>query len=108
MGAIRWIVLFVFVLLGIGFAISNDEPLSLKYYFGWVSPPLPLFLWAFLFLLFGLILSAIWAFFSKLTLNARIRQGKRAIAELEERRDRLHEQKDTRFTAESAEAAEKK
>lgn len=93
MGVIRWVVLFVFVLLGIGFAILNDQPMSLKYYFGWVSPPLPLFLWAFLFLLFGLILSAIWAFFSKLALSSRIRQRKRTIVELEARRDRLQEEK---------------
>jgi uncharacterized integral membrane protein len=93
MGVIRGLVFFLFVLLGIGFAILNDQPTPLKYYFGWVSPPLPLYLWAFLFLLFGLILSALWAFFSKLGLSSRIRQRKRTIAELEERRDRLQEGK---------------
>jgi uncharacterized integral membrane protein len=103
MGMIRGVVLLLFVLLGIGFAMLNDQPISLKYYFGWISPPLPLFLWAFLFLLFGLILSAIWAFFSKLGLNTRIRQRKRTLAELEARRDRLQEQKIKRFTAEDAE-----
>jgi uncharacterized integral membrane protein len=95
MGIIRGMILFLFVLLGIGFAILNDQPISLKYYFGWVSRPLPLFLWAFLFLLFGLILSAIWAFISKLGLGARIRQRKKIISELEGRRDRLREEKTT-------------
>ena len=93
MGLIRGTIFFLLLLAGIGFAILNDQPISLKYYFGLVSPPLPLFLWAFLFLLLGLIVSGIWAFFSKLGLYSRIRQRKKTIVELEEKRDRLKEEK---------------
>ncbi len=93
MGLIRGIFFFLLLLAGIGFAILNDQSISLKYYFGWASPPLPLFLWAFLFLLLGLIISGIWAFLSKLRLNSRIRQRKRAIAELGQKRIRLKEEK---------------
>ena len=89
MGLVRGIVFFLLLLVGIGFAILNDQPVSLKYYFGWVTPPLPLFLWAFLFLLLGLLLSAGWAFFSKIGLHSRIRLRRRSIAELERERDRL-------------------
>jgi uncharacterized integral membrane protein len=93
MGLIRGTIFFLLLLAGIGFAILNDQSISLKYYFGWASPPLPLFLWAFLFLLLGLIISGIWAFLSKLRLYSRIRQRKKTIAELEQKRSRLKEER---------------
>ncbi len=89
MGLIRGIVFFILLILGIGFAIQNDQPVSLKYYFGLVTPPLPLFLWAFLFVLLGLILSAIWALVSRIGLHSRIRLHRRSIEDLERERDRL-------------------
>jgi uncharacterized integral membrane protein len=93
MGLIRGTIFFLLLLAGIGFAILNDQSISLKYYFGWVSPPIPLFLWAFLFLLLGFIISGIWAFLSKLRLYSRIRQRKKTITELEEKRSRLKEER---------------
>ena len=96
MGLVRGIVFFLLLLVGIGFAILNDQPVSLKYYFAWLTPPLPVFLWAFLFLLLGLILSAVWAFFSKIGLHSRIRLRRRSLAELERERDRLREEKKSR------------
>jgi uncharacterized integral membrane protein len=96
MGLIRGAVFFLLLLVGIGFAILNEQPVSLKYYFCWASPPLPLFLWALLFLLLGLILSAGWAFFSKIGLHSRIRLRRRSLAELERERDRLREKKKAR------------
>ncbi len=93
MGLVRGIVFFLLVLVGIGFAIQNDQPVSLNYYFGWVTPPLPLFLWAFLFLLLGLLLSGFWSFFTKIALQSQIRLRRRSLAELERERDRLREEK---------------
>ncbi len=89
----RGIIFFLLLVLGIGFAIMNDGPVSLKYYFGLETPPLPLFLWALLFLLLGLILSGLWSFSSKIGLHSRIRQSQRAIASLEKERNRLAEQR---------------
>jgi uncharacterized integral membrane protein len=91
MGLIRGIVLFILLIFGIGFAIQNDQPVSLKYYFDLVTPPLPLFLWAFLFVLLGLILSALWALASRIGLYSRIRLDRRTVEELERERDRLRE-----------------
>lgn len=93
MGLIRAIVFFFLLIVGIGFAIQNDQPVSLKYYFGLVTPPLPLFLWAFLFVLLGLILSAIWALISRIGLHSRIRRHRRSIEELERERERLRDDK---------------
>jgi len=93
MGLARGIIFFLLLVLGIGFAILNDGPISLKYYFSLETPPLPLFLWALLFLLLGLILSGLWSFFSKIGLHSRIRQSQRAIAGLERERNRLAEER---------------
>ena len=95
MGLIRGIVFFILLIVGIGFAIQNDQPLSLKYYFGLVTPPLPLFLWAFLFVLLGLIFSAIWALVSRIGLHSRIRLHRRSVEELERELDRLREDRKT-------------
>lgn len=91
MGLARGIIFFIVLVLGIGFAIQNDGPVSLKYHFGMETPPIPLFLWALLFLLLGLVLSGLWAFFSRIGLHSRIRHLQRAIAELERERDSLPE-----------------
>jgi len=99
MGLIRGTIFFLLLLAGIGFAILNDQSISLRYYFGWSTPPLPLFLWAFFFLLLGLIISGIWAFLSKLRLHSRIRQRKRAIAQLEEKPSQLKEERASRGTS---------
>ena len=96
MGIARGIIFFLLLVLGIGFAIQNDSPVSLKYYFGLETPPLPLFLWALLFLLLGLILSGVWTFFSKIGLYSRIRQSRKAIGDLERERNRLSEERENR------------
>ena len=93
MGLARGIIFFLLLVLGIGFAIQNDGPISLKYYFGLETPPLPLFLWVLLFLLLGLILSGLWSFFSKIGLHSRIRHTQRTIAGLERERNRLAEER---------------
>jgi len=79
------------LLLGaaVGFAIYNDPLVSLHYYFGWVSLPLPLFLWAFLFFLAGLLISGGIAWISKLSLRSRIRRQKKIVAALEQKRQSL-------------------
>ncbi len=84
---------FYLLLLGaaIGFAIHNDSPVSLHYYFGWDSLPLPLFLWVFLFFLVGVLISGGVGFVSKLSLRSRIRQRKKTIATLEKKRQSLWE-----------------
>ncbi len=89
MGLVRGFVFFFLLLAGIGFAILNDQAVSLKYYFGWASPSLPLFLWAFLFLLIGLILSWLWSSLAKIALRARVRQMKKVVIELEDKKDRI-------------------
>jgi uncharacterized integral membrane protein len=93
MALARGIIFFLLLVLGIGFAIQNDGPVSLKYYFGLETPPLPLFLWALLFLLLGLILSGLWAFFSKIGLHSQIRHSQRVVSELERERNNLTEER---------------
>jgi uncharacterized integral membrane protein len=89
MRLLKWAI-FLFVLAAaIGFAVQNDQPVSLHYYFGWKSLPLPLFLWAFLSFFVGLILSGVISAFSKMNLHSRIRLQKKLNTELERRRNDL-------------------
>ena len=59
MGFLKGILFLFFAAFAIGFAVQNDGPVSLKYYFGWETILLPIFLWAFLSFFLGLILSGI-------------------------------------------------
>ncbi len=83
--------IFYLLLLGaaVGFAIYNDRLVALHYYFGWESLPLPLFLWAFLFFLAGFLVSGAIAWISKLSLASRVRQQKKTITALEQKRQSL-------------------
>jgi uncharacterized integral membrane protein len=83
-------VIFLFILAAaIGFALQNDQPLSLRYYFGWATLPLPLFLWAFLSFLIGIIISGLFSSLSKVRLHSQVRQQKKVIGELERKRNAL-------------------
>ena len=82
----RWAIFLFILAAAIGFALQNDQPVSLRYYFGWESLSLPLFLWAFLSLLIGLILAGLISAFSKIDLQSRIRLQRKQIAELERER----------------------
>jgi len=89
MGILKGAFFLLILAAGIGFAIQNDQPLSLRFFFGWVSPSLPLFLWAFLSSFIGLIVSGLMTSLSKISLHSQIRQQKKAIAELERKRNAL-------------------
>ncbi len=89
MRIVKGAVFLLFLAAGIGFAIRNDQPVSLKYYLGWVSLPLPLYLWAFFSIFIGLIISGLMVVLSKAILQSRIRQQKKEMAELERKRNTL-------------------
>ena len=84
---LKWAIFLSLLVAGIGFALQNDQPVSLRYYFGWESVPLPLFLWAFFSFLLGFIMSGLMSAFSKINLHSRIRLHKKRIAELERKRN---------------------
>ncbi len=86
MGLLKGIIFLCLLTLAIGFALHNDELISLRYYFGWESIPLPLFLWAFLAFLIGLIISAFYALLAKINMRFRLQQMKRLVAEMEKKR----------------------
>jgi uncharacterized integral membrane protein len=89
MAILKGIIFILILAASIGFAVHNDQGVSLKYYFGVESLPLPLFIWVFLFFSVGLILSGIVALFSRIGMQAKIRQLKRSIVDLEKRRNGL-------------------
>jgi len=87
MRILKWAVFLFILAAAIGFALQNDQPVSLRYYFGWESLSLPLFLWAFLSVLVGLIIAGLISAFSRIDLQSRIRLQRKQIAELERRRN---------------------
>jgi uncharacterized integral membrane protein len=89
MGIFKAIVFLLLLAASIGFAVHNDGAVSLHYYFGLESMPLPLFLWAFLFLFIGIVLAGILAFFIQIGWQARIHQLRKTVADLEKRRAEL-------------------
>jgi len=89
MGILKGIIFILILAASVGFAVNNDQAVSLRYYLGVESLPLPLFLWAFLFFSVGLILSGIVALFSRIALQAKVRQLKRSIVDLERKRNEL-------------------
>jgi uncharacterized integral membrane protein len=92
MGILKAVVFLILLAASIGFAVQNDEAVPLRYYFGLESMPLPLFLWAFLFLFVGIILAGVAAFATRIGLMARISRLKKSVAELERKRNELKSQ----------------
>ena len=86
MGIFKWASFLLILAAAIGLALQNDQPISLWYYFGWESVPLPLFLWAFFSFFIGFIISGLMSAFSKINLHSRIGLQKKRIAELERKR----------------------
>jgi uncharacterized integral membrane protein len=95
MSILKWTLFLLLLIAAISFAIQNDPLVSLKYYFGWESLPLPLYLWAFLSFFIGLILSGLMTSLSKISLLSQIRQQKKAIDELERKRNALRSEPPT-------------
>ncbi len=89
MGILKAILFLLLLAASIGFAVHNDGPVSLHYYFGLESIPLPLFLWAFLVLFLGIVLGGSAAFLVRIGWQARIRQLKKTVADLEKSRNEL-------------------
>jgi uncharacterized integral membrane protein len=83
--------LFVLFLTGgaIGFALYNDQAISMHYYFDWVSIPLPLFLWFFLAFWVGLLIASVIGSVNKFSLQARLRHQRALLAQLERERHEL-------------------
>jgi len=89
MGILKAIIFILLMAACIGFAVHNDGAVSLRWYFNLESMPLPLFLWGFLFLFVGIVLAGISAFLIQLGWQARIRQLKKTVADLEKNRNEL-------------------
>lgn len=96
MSLLKWVFLVLLLAGAIGFAIENGQPVALRYYFGWVSIPLPLFLWVFFSFFVGLIIAGLIASLTKVGLHSRIRQEKKAIAELERKPNDMKTGRSTR------------
>jgi uncharacterized integral membrane protein len=70
-------------ILGITFSMQNADPITLNYYFGWETPPLPLFLLVMFAIFFGVVLAGAGYLFDQWSLRRALREKERRVAALE-------------------------
>jgi uncharacterized integral membrane protein len=87
-------------ILGITFSMQNADPIVLRYYFGWETPPLPLFLLVMFSILFGVVLAGAGFLIDQWALRRALREKDRQVASLENELKPYKEQT-TRVKAES-------
>ncbi|MFQ5902429.1 MAG: lipopolysaccharide assembly protein LapA domain-containing protein [Candidatus Binatia bacterium] len=80
---IKTIFLTLLFILGITFSMENTQPLVLQYYFGFQTPPIPLFLLVLFGVLFGVILAGVGFILDQRSLKRALREKEREVASLE-------------------------
>jgi len=77
-------IIFVMLLftLGVTLAMENTDPVVLKYYFGFQTPPAPLFLIILLSVLIGILLAGLGFIFDQWSLRKNLREREGEIANL--------------------------
>lgn len=81
--SLRFIFALLIMVLLVTFAVKNNTPTTLYYYFGYKSPEIPLFL----VILMGVVIGAVFVWFvtlfEKMKLKYTIRQKEKKIREVE-------------------------
>lgn len=80
---IKVLFLTLLFILGITFSMENAQPLSLRYYFGFETPPVPLFLLVLFSVLLGVLLAGVSFLLDQWSLKKALREKEREIASLE-------------------------
>ena len=83
--------LFIF---GVTFSVENSQPLVLRYYFGFETPPLPLFLLVLFSVLVGVLLAGLGFLVDQHVLKRALREKDRQIDALK-REAESHQRSDT-------------
>jgi uncharacterized integral membrane protein len=95
---IKTIFFTLLFILGITFAMQNDEGIVLKYYFELQTPEVPIFLLVLFAVLFGVLLAGVGYVFDQWSLKRTVREKDREIASLEKElkqfRERVIESKE--------------
>lgn len=74
--------LIVLVILA-SFAVNNSEPVVLKYYYGYATPPVPLYVVLLAAVVMGAILAALFAIGERFHFLYEVRKRDRVIREME-------------------------
>lgn len=80
---LKTVLLVLLFIAGITFAVENTQPFVLRYYFGFESPPLPLFLLVLVSVLFGVLLAGLGFLFDQWSLKRALRQKEREVESLQ-------------------------
>ncbi|MFQ5683364.1 MAG: lipopolysaccharide assembly protein LapA domain-containing protein [Candidatus Binatia bacterium] len=88
----KTVFLTLLFILGITFSLENTEPVVLKYYFGLVAPPIPIFLMVLLSVLFGVFIAGIGFLMDQRRLKTTVREKEREIKMLQQEMQHSREQ----------------
>ena len=69
-------------IVGITFSMENTDPLVLRYYFGFETPSIPVFLLVLFAILLGVILAGVGFIFDERSLRKRLREKDKEIENL--------------------------
>ncbi len=83
---LKTIFLALLFILGITFSMENTGPVVLRYYFGFETPPLPLFLLVLISILLGICLAGAGFLVDEWILRRALREKERQVAALENER----------------------
>jgi uncharacterized integral membrane protein len=80
---LKTVLLLLLFIAGITFAVENTQPFVLRYYFGFESPPIPLFLLVLVSVLLGVLLAGLGFLFDEWSMRRTLRQKDREIESLQ-------------------------
>lgn len=80
---IKTVAITLLFIVGITFAMKNNHEVTLRYYFGWESPPMPVFLLAVFSVLLGVLLAGFGFLMDQWSLKKALREKARQIQALE-------------------------
>jgi len=80
---IKTIAISLLFVVGITFAMKNNAEVTLGYYFGWESPPIPVFLLVVVSVFLGVLLAGFGFLLDQMSFKRMLREKERQIEDLQ-------------------------
>lgn len=80
---IKTIAITLLLIVGITFAMKNNDEVTLGYYFGWESPPIPVFLLVVFSVLLGVLLAGFGFLLDQMSFKRMLKEKEREIEALQ-------------------------
>src|SRR5688572_2869281 len=80
---IKTIAIALLFIVGITFAMKNNDEVTLGYYFGWESPPIPVFLLVVFSVFVGVLLAGFGFLLDQMSFKRMLREKEQQIEDLQ-------------------------